>query len=99
MATYSGRVIEIITEKASYAAGEVVRAKIHYTATRVNGLAWLAWHTRAKVFVNGVLKDEDETTHGFPGGVDVIEHTTRWFNLGSMPSRNMTGKVEIWCGG
>ena len=102
MASYSGRVIEIISEKARYAAGEAVRAKVRLEVERVEGLtAWLAWHARVKVFVDGVLKDEDETTFSIAPWTtyDRQEHTTRWFNLGAMPARNMTGRVEIWCGG
>jgi len=102
MATYSGRVLEIITEKASYAAGEVVRAKVRFQAERMDSLtAWGAWHARVKAFVGGVLKDEDETTFSVAPwtAIDRQEHTTRYFSLGAMPAYDMAGRIEIWCGG
>ena len=102
MANYSGQVLEVIPEKASYAEGELVRAKVHFTASRSNSLtAWLAWHARVKIYVGSTLVDQDETTFSIAPwtGADTQDHTTRYFNLGAMPAQAMAGRVEILCGG
>ena len=101
MTTYSGNIVELIPEKAAYSKGELVRVKVHFTASKSAGFElFLAWHARVRVFVGSSLMDEDETTF-FPSSwaAQYVDHTTRYLNLGAMPASNMTGRVDILCGG
>jgi len=99
---FTGRIVEFITEKPSYDTGEQVRVKIHYQAER-SGLglwAWVFWRATTRVFVDGILTDDTEAHFEIAPWTkyDVEEDTTRWLNLGRMPSHDMLVTWDIWCG-
>ncbi len=105
MATYSGLVVAVIPEKASYAQGEAVRAKVQFRATRAAqgtwDMAWFTYHAAVKVYVDGALVDEDQTVFAsvIPPSVWTVVHETRYLNLGAMPAHALAGRVDILCGG